>query len=468
MEAEVFMAGAARCEITPPLGSLINGDFITHYARQIHDPLYAKALVLKRGGVTVCFLVVDICSMHNEFVSDVKAMIQARTAIPPDHILISCTHTHGAGSIESLLLTAADWPYRQRLPARLVQAVEDAVHRLSPAKIAFGSVDAPEHVVCRRYFMKPGYQAYNPVTDELDLVKTNPAGHGDQIDRRESTIDPELQYMAIKGTDDSWIGVLANYSMHYVGDWENGVITADYFGVFDRALAENLGAGADFVGMMSNGTSGDANIMDFMDPDRYPAGHFEKSTLIGRDLAGRVAHSTGQLEWDGDPSLAVEYEEMLIRLRKPTEAELVRAKDILSATHYETLRLKESHTGNEDGFRRIYAREQVLLSEFPDRVPIAVQLFRIGKAMIGALGGEIFSETGLWLKKHIRALSGNNHYFTVGLANGSMGYIPPAREFELGGYETWRSRSSCMEEHAESILREQLLELARLASAANG
>lgn len=461
------MAGAARCEITPPLGSLINGDFITHYARHIHDPLYAKALVLRRGEVTICFLVVDICSMHKEFVDEVKDLVSARTDIAPDHLLISSTHTHAAGSIESLLLGAADWPYRQQLPARLLKAVEGAIQGLRPAKTAFGAVEAPEHVVCRRYFMKPGYQAYNPVTGGLDTIKTNPAGHEDRIERRESAVDPELQYLAVKGTDDKWIGLLANYSMHYVGDWENGVITADYFGVFDRELAVNLGAEADFVGIMSNGTSGDANIMDFLEPDRYPAGHFEKSALIGSDLAGRVARSLAQLVWEEAPSLAVQYAEAPVRLRKPSETEVLEAKRIVSETHYEALRLKESHTGNEDGFRRIYAREQVLLSGFPDQVPFPVQLFRIGKGRIGGLGGEIFAETGLWLKKQIAELAGNNHYFTIALANGGAGYVPPAREFELGGYETWRSRSSCLEAHAEEFIREQLLKLARQTDAVN-
>lgn len=468
MERQAFLAGAARCEITPPLGSLINGDFITHYARHIHDPLYAKALAFRQGGTTICFLVVDICSMHKEFIEEVKKLIGSRTAIAPDHILISSTHTHAAGSIESLLLGAADLPYRNKLPELLVRAVEQAVGRLRPARLAFGAVAAPEHVVCRRYFMQPGYKAYNPVTGALDKVKTNPAGHEDQIDRRESSIDPELQYLAVRGIDDSWIGLLANYSMHYVGDWENGVITADYFGVFDRELSGRLGAGGDFVGIMSNGTSGDANIMDFIDPHRYPKGQFEKSALIGADLADKVIHSLKEVVWDEHPSLSAHYLDMEIRLRKPSEAELREAESIVAGTCYETLRLKESHTGNEDGFRRIYAREQVFLSEFPDAVMFPVQLFRLGKGMIGGLGGEIFAETGLWLKKEMAALSGNHHYFTVALANGGAGYVPPPGEFQLGGYETWRCRSSCLEEQAERKIRQQLVELAVRSASAGG
>lgn len=459
MQPQTFRAGTGKSDITPTLGSLINGDFVTHYARSIHDPLQAKALVLAEGDTMICFLVVDITSMHKDFVDDIKTRITERTGIPADHILMSSTHTHAAGSIESLLLGAADLPYRKKIPDLLIAAVTQAVERLRPAEIGFGAVNAPEHVVCRRYFMKPGYQAYNPVTGRVDVVKTNPAGHEDRIDRRESPVDPELGYLAVRGKDGHWIGLVGNYSMHYVGDWENGVITADYFGVFDRELARGLGAGADFVGIMTNGTSGDANIMDFLQLDRYPKGQFEKSALIGADLAGKVIRSLDGLAWEDSPQLDARYAELSIRLRKPSSQELEEARTIVSETHYETLRLKESHTGNEDGFRRIYAREQVLLHEFPDQVLFPVQLLRIGHGMIGGLGGEIFSETGLWLKRKMRAL-GSGSYFTVGLANGGAGYIPPPGEFQLGGYETWRSRSSCLEENAERLIRDQLWALA--------
>lgn len=461
MESQTFKAGAGRCDITPPLGTLINGDFISHYARSIHDPLYAKALVLQKGKTLLCFLVVDICCMHKDFLDQVKKEINAQTGIRPDHILISSTHTHAAGSVESLLLGAADLPYRQKLPPLLVQAVVQAIERLRPAKIAFGAIDAPEHVVCRRYFMKPGYKAYNPVTGALDQVKTNPAGHEDQIERRESPVDPQLSYLAVRGMDDQWISLLANYSMHYVGDWENGVITADYFGVFDRELSVKLAADSDFVGIMTNGTSGDANIMDFLQLDRYPKGHFEKSALIGSDLAEKVVRSLEEVAWQEDPALDAGYREIPIKLRKPSVTELREAESILADTHYETLKLKDSHTGNEDGFKRIYAREQLLLQEFPERISFPVQLLRIGNGSIGGLGGEIFSETGLWLKQAMREIAAGP-YFTICLANDSAGYIPPPGEFALGGYETWRNRSSCLEQEAERIIREQLVALARM------
>jgi hypothetical protein len=101
----------------------------------------------------------------------------------------------------------------------------------------------------------------------------------------------------------------------------------------------------------------------------------------------------------------------------------------------------------------LYAREQIMLNEYPDTLDFPVQAIKIGEGVIGALGGEFFSETGLTLKKN----AGFPHYFTITMANGYVGYVPPAHELEKGGYETWRCRTSCLEEKAESIIREKLL-----------
>src|SRR5690606_19886429 len=117
----------------------------------------------------------------------------------------------------------------------------------------FGVVEAPEHVLCRRYRMASEYKPFNPVTGGYDLVKTNPFGDEQYIVERNSVPDTQLAYLAIKGLDDRWISILANYSLHYVGDAERGTISADYFGYFSGRLAEALPENGDnFVPIMSN------------------------------------------------------------------------------------------------------------------------------------------------------------------------------------------------------------------------
>lgn len=437
-------------DITPPLGTLINGDFINHYARAVHDNLYAKALVMEDGENMLAIVVADICAMGKDLLDDVKKRIEKQIGIKPENILISSTHTHAAGSVESLLLGAVDHAYRVKIPDFIIQAVRRAKENIRPAKIGFGVADAPEHVVCRRFFMKEGYVAHNPVTGGFDKVKTNPFGDENQIDRRVAPMDTQVGFLAVRGMDEKWICLLANYSMHYVGDWENGTITADYFGVFSRQLQNKIQATDGFVGMMSNGTSGEANIWDFLQLDRYPTQFFEKSKLIGNDLAEKVFQSLNYIEWQTNPILSSLYRELPVSVRKPSLQELEKAEEIITTSDYESITVI-----NAGELRKVYAREQILLNEYPDSILFPIQVLRIGDGVIGGLGGEFFAETGLWLKQHMPGKS----YFTISLANGYVGYVPPEHEIELGGYETWRCRTSYLKPEAEKIIRNELLKL---------
>lgn len=452
MNTEQFMAGAASVDITPPIGTRINGDFISHYAHTIHDTLYSKALALKgaKGSDPVILIVVDICYMQDDFLRPIRKEISIKAGLPEGNILFCCTHTHSAGAVTDLLLGAADLPYTRKLPSLIVQSALAALQNLQPAKIAFGALDVPEHVLCRRYFMKEGYNAYNPVNGESDLIKTNPIGDESEIIGPIAKMDTQLSYLAVKSLDNQWISLFGNYSLHYVGDFEAGTISADYFGEFAVQIKNILGAPDSFVGILSNGTSGEANIWDFLNSTRYPPGNFEKSRFIARDLAARIANSIEFLVWDSEFNIAVAYEELHLPVAKPSEKEVKQAQNIVSKSNFENITIVDN-----DALTKIYAREQLLLNDGPDEEVLPVQAIKIGNCIIGALAGEFFAETGLWLKQN----SPIANYFSIGLANGVVGYVPPAHEIERGGYETWRCRTSKLKKGSEAIVREHLLRL---------
>lgn len=451
--SQTLQAGAASVDITPTLGTLINGDFVSHYATTVHDPLHAKAIVLKRGNKTVAIVVVDICEMLKDFLDGTKLEIQKATGISSNDILISSTHIHSGGSVESDLLAAADLPYRKKLPGLIVQSVLLAKQRLQEAEIAFGSVPVPEHVRVRRYLVRDDYEAINPVTGQRDKIKTNPGGAlPGQVIEMASVPDPDLSFLSIRSLEKKWIAVLGNYSMHYVGDWPSGTLTADYFGVFSNEIKKLLHADDDFVGILSNGTSGDANIRIFLGVDPYPSEDFSKSAVIGADLAKKFHEVLPQVKWQKDAELKSAYKEIRFKVRKPSAKELDSARAIVQKIDFEKI-----ISASGDGFlKELYAFEQTMLSEYPDSLSQPVQAIRIGNGIIGALPGEMFSETGLWLKKN----KTSTHYFTIGLANSYPGYIPPAHEIQRGGYETWRCRTSCLEERAEDVLRANLKTIA--------
>ncbi len=448
-QAEILYAGAAQTDITPPMGTRLGSDFFSHYARFIHDSLFSKTLVLKQGMTTFVLVMVDICIMPSDFLNSVKSKIESATGLKKESILLASTHTHGAGDVVGLLGGAVDIAYRTQLPDLIVSSVVAALDKMKPAKIACGSSELTGYSVCRRYTMKNGFKASNPVTHGMDTVKTNPFGAEDQIVAPTSTVDSEVRFLAVKGLDDGWISVVGNYNSHYAGDWDVDTVTADFYGTFAKHLTQNTGAGNDFVAIMSYGTGGDVNTWDFRNPDKFPIEEFAKTKMMGRDLAKVIHDKFEILEWSENAKLQIAYEELQLNLRKPDAEELQRSEAQLATHKFEDLKL------DEHGISMVYAREQLLLNEYPDTHTSAVQAIRIGNQIIGTSGGELFTETGLWLKEN----SKDHNYFTICLANSYDGYVPPAHEIDKGGYETWRARSSFLDRTAEVKIKNALLKL---------
>jgi hypothetical protein len=104
---------------------------------------------------------------------------------------------------------------------------------------------------------------------------------------------------------------------------------------------------------------------------------------------------------------------------------------------------------------QVYARETVLLSEFPPQVSAPLQVLKIGELRVSAIPAEVFVEIGLGLKQR------HPQTFTVSLANAYHGYLPTPEHHRLGGYETWRARSSCLEMDASTKIVAGLEELFR-------
>jgi hypothetical protein len=86
---------------------------------------------------------------------------------------------------------------------------------------------------------------------------------------------------------------------------------------------------------------------------------------------------------------------------------------------------------------------------------VKLQAIRIGDVGIVSSPCETFVETGLAIKRE----SPLPLTFTIELANGYNGYLPTPAQHTLGGYETWRAKSSYLAVDAEPQVRSRLLEL---------
>ena len=440
-------AGAAVVDITPALGVanggvIARGGPVTH----IHDGLHARCLVLDDGAMRLAIAICDMRMLGGEVVARAKSLAGEATGLAPENILIAATHTHAAPAMVGIHPEPRDRAYAEFVARRIADGITRAGHHLAPAKVGWGFGSAPQHVHNRRWFMKPVAIAANPFGGGSDEVKMNPP-RGTDLLKPAGPVDPQVSVLDVRHADGRPLAVLANYGLHYVGGYQAGHVSADYFGLFADRVQGLLGADRQhppFVAMMSNGTSGDVSINDFSaKQERLPA--WVKMQRVADDLAAEVVKVTGDIGHHTTAPLAVAATELQLGVRRPDAKRLVWARRTLAyATDPKRLTRPV-----------IYAQETLALAKFPAKVPVALQAFRIGDLRIITVPCEMFAETGLALKQE----AGLGPLFIIELANGYRGYLPTPRQHEWGGYETWPARSSYLEVQAAPKIRAALLGL---------
>lgn len=442
-------AGAATTNITPWLGLSLAGNMRDNPARYVHDELHVRAVVLDDGGTMLGLALVDSCMLPGDIIESAKATASKSTGIAGEHMLIAATHSHSAGCATGVFQSSPDPTYQMFLARRIADAITLAHSNLAPARIGWGEAQLPGEVFNRRWYMKPGAIGPDPFGNTRDQVKMNPPRGSADLLEPAGPVDPALAFVSVQGADGAPVALLANYALHYVGGTGPGHVSADYFGVFAGRMAELRQAGnahPPFVAMMSNGASGDINNIDFRVPGRSHA-PYEKMTSVAHNAAGAVHAALEGISHLGEATLGAAVEVLHLGVRRPAEAELVAARAIVEAAEG-----PEMKTLSE-----IYARETLLLSEYPETVPVTLQALRIGGVGIAAIPCEVFVEVGL----EIKARSPFAQTVIIALANGYHGYLPTAAQHALGGYETWRARSSYLEVNAAGSISDAVLGLLR-------
>jgi hypothetical protein len=446
-QAAGLRAGAARSCITPALGTRMNGGLGPNIARRVHDDLWVRALVLDDGATRLAIAVADTCLLDRPVFDEAKRLLVDDPGLTAENILLACTHTHSAGAGCGVHLTEADEPYRRSLPGRIADAVRGAVHHLAPARLGWGSGRVPQHVFCRRLRVKPGVVYTNQLGFTNELAKMNWDSPHPADDEPTGPVDPEVFVVSVRHADGRPLALLANYSLHYVGDVPAGDVSADYFGMFADRIQELLGADRQdppFVAMMSNGTSGDVNNINPQTGFQSPA-PYGRIRRVAEDVAQEALRVVQGVKHRGDLRLAAALAECHVITRRPGAEELAAVRKLLAGR-------AEGELGS---WPENYAREQILLAGWPETVSLPMQVLRIGELAVAAWPGEIFAATGLDLKRRRPART----LFNVSLANGWFGYIPPPEQFVFGAYETWRMRTCPLATNAIPQMTAVLLDL---------
>ncbi|NOY01011.1 MAG: hypothetical protein GXP30_14980, partial [Verrucomicrobia bacterium] len=236
-------------------------------------------------------------------------------------------------------------------------------------------------------------------------------------------------FLSVESKEGRPIALLANHWLHYVGGVGKGHISADYFGVFSKRIGQLLAPKEEdppFVGILSNGPSGDINNNDYANYGKKKKHYepYEKMRLVAEDLAQEVLSVRKTIKHQDWVKLGAVQAEMTLRYRRPDAEGLKRAKGILE---------NPKPDSREYAKQALFARRAIDAAAFPETFEIAPQVFRIGDLCIAALPFEVFTEIGL----EIESKSPFADTFTIELANGGNGYLPSPKQHKLGGYETW-------------------------------
>jgi neutral ceramidase len=391
-------AGFGRAEITPKIGcQLVGYGGRDTGATGVHDPLQARALVLEDENGLWALISCDLLFVFAQTVAEIRNAVHARVGIAPERLFVATTHTHG-GPWDG---AAENWD--RPLAEIIADAVEHACQSRQPARIGSGFGILYGYSINRRWLDRP--------------------------------IDPAVAVLRVDDAAGNLLGVVSVFGCHAVVlGYDNYLISGDWPGHAMTKLEESLGN--DVTCLFFQGGAGDINPL---------VAGVRKQLESGRPIVaiGNVSTYYGAKDdpegWNIGDRGGGTFEEV---------AELgdAYAREVLHVTRSlqtaEAGRLwSEQVTVNAaaDPDERVNRPRTPLAFEWPadwseDNMPAEIMILGIGDMVLVGQPGEVFSETGINLRLHLRAL-GYRTPALVSYANGCLLYLPEPSAFPEGGYE---------------------------------
>lgn len=407
--AATFKAGVASRDITPEAGLKMWGYSDRESPAQgTLDPLYAKAVVLEDGTTRLAIVTLDLGRPPLPEVCDaIRLRIKEHDV---EHLFITASHTHQAPAVD------IDTPYLKVLEDRVVDAVAEAVSKMTPAKIGIGRTDIDVNFN-RRTILPDG---------RCMMIWRN--------ESRKPTGVADKEAAVIKITDESGkaLAVLVHYACHPVvlgGDHVE--YSADYCGEMARLVRESTGAECLFL----QGACGDIN--PYLDKTPVNQGGVEAMRGVGRECADAIGTTLERIDTSvpENPSVKISEKPVEVGLRwdlkDPEIAQILRA---------------------------VYGPMAERLQELDPNleVPLSVVLLNGSLALVG-MPGEIFVQYQLDLKRD----SPVKDSFLVGYSNEYHAYFPTVKDAAAGGYggstATYVGLGA-----ADKLLSEALVEIGKL------
>jgi hypothetical protein len=394
--------GAAKVDITPPLGMQLEGfEVRVEGATGIHDPLFARALVAEGAdGTTVALMVADLLQVDPRLQALAADEVLARTGIPRDRLQLVGTHTHSG--------------------PRLAEPSD------AERAIGHGIADAVTHAWEQR---REAVAAVG--VGEVTGIGANRRPNGGPVDDR-------VMVTRFDDLDGRPIATHVNYGCHPTTLGPNNLLyTADYPGVLCRLVDEAVGG----VTIFSTGPQGDVNPGGYS-PEGSMVGivvpwrTFESAERYGRLLADCTLTVRARLE--PRPSDRAWGDARIVELRRKRLPAPDIARDAAVAARAAEQLVVGADMSADATYHALTAAAYAELvagqAADPQRdqpVRIRASALALGPLLHVGVSGELFVALG----QQIRHALGDAGTCVAALCDGTVGYIPTAEAFEIGGYE---------------------------------
>ena len=409
-------AGYAKIEITPPLGSNLNGYYRERYADHIIEPLYVTAVAYGDGENVALTISLDISEILQCDTNEIRQKVSKCTGVPFEAVFLACIHTHTAPVISEIRgFFKRDEKYYNEFCEKVCRCASEAIDDMKEGVIstARGIVEGITFV--RRYRTKDGNVVTNPRGEIMEQV-VGPIGEPDKT----------VQLVKIERGDAPDIAIV-HYANHPDVLGGKG-ICPDWPGFMRDTLEAALAKEANGKGVrviFFNGAQGDINQWNPMEGS-YPSG-VAHSRHMGRVLAGAVLSIYTYTEPVSCEIVQFNQNMARVATAKGTEEDVAKAK-VLN----EKFVAREEN--NIPGFTFndiVMARKYIRLEEVEPLVDLNVVCISLGDIAFVGLPGEPFTEIGRRIKE--------NSPFAMTIvccnANGSEGYFPTDEALNGTGYE---------------------------------
>ena len=259
-------------------------------ARDVHDPITSRVLVLRWKETTIAIVALDVIGY---FSSDIASIREAVSDLDIDHVSVSSTHVHEGPDTVGIWGMNEMWPgWREEFYTKINEETEAAIREahasMAPARVTYNQITADRN---------PTYGACNvqsdgrdPVifSDELTVLHFTGRDSGDSIATLVHFTDhPE-------SSDDRHQSLSADYVYWLRDGVENGI---DHNGF----VMDGLGGIALFLNGPLGSQVGPGDVIcEDVDGTVITERGFEKSACMGRSIARMALEAVDEGEGPED------------------------------------------------------------------------------------------------------------------------------------------------------------------------